>query len=138
MPEQLLRVRRRRGRAQRRHRVFDAVLRQRDDVHVSLDHDHLPGGADRLARLEQPVELAPLGEQRRFRRVQVLGLALVENAAAEADHATAAVVDRKHDAVAKTVVALAAVAGDDQPGGFHRLVRIVGGISASGCQSSAA
>src|SRR5437016_2986365 len=34
--------------------------------------------------------------------------------------------NREHDAVAKAIVALAAVADDDQAGGFQRLVPIVG------------
>ena len=63
----------------------------------------------RCAR-EEAVELAALREQRRLRRVQVFGLALAQHAPAEADHVAAAVVDREHDAVAKAVVALAAVA----------------------------
>ena len=96
-PEQLLHVHRRGRGAERRHRVLDAVLRQRDDVHVALDDDDAAGVADRVARQEQAVELAALREQRRFRRVQVLGLAVAEHAAAEADHAAAAVVDREHD-----------------------------------------
>src|SRR5207248_9871880 len=60
------------------------------------------------------------------RRVEVLGLALIEHPAAETDHVPAGVMNREHDAVAKAIVALAAVADDDQAGGFQRLVPIVG------------
>ncbi len=103
-------------------RVFDAVLRERDDVHVALDDDDRARVADRVAREKEPVELAALREQRRLRRIEVLGLAVAEHAAAEADHLAAAVVDREHDPVAEPVVALAAIAGDHEPGGFERRV----------------
>ena len=109
-PEQLLRVDRRRRRAERRHRVVDAVLRERHDVHVAFDDQHPAGVADRVARKIEAVELSSLREERRFRRVEVLWLAVVEHAAAEADHAAAGIVDREHHAVAKAVVALAALA----------------------------
>ena len=77
------------ARAERRHRVADAELRQRHHVHVALDHQHAAGGADRVARLHQAVELAALLEERRLGRVQVLRLALAQHAAAEADHRAA-------------------------------------------------
>jgi hypothetical protein len=61
------------------------VLRQRHHVHVALDDQRVALVAQRLAGLEQAVELAALAEHRRLRRVHVLGLAVVEHAAAEAD-----------------------------------------------------
>jgi len=90
------------------------MLRERDDVHVAFDDDDAARIANRIACEVQAVELATLGEDRRLGRVQVLGLAAVENAAAEADHVPAAVVDREHDPVAEAVVALAVVAGDHE------------------------
>ena len=125
-PEELLGVDRRRRGTQRRHGVFDTVLRKRHHVHVALD-DHDPAGsADCRTRLKQAIELAALGEQWRFRRVEVLGLALTEYPAAETHDVPAGVMDREHDAVAKSIVALAAVADDNQARGFQRLVLIVG------------
>jgi len=90
------------------------VLRQCDDVHVTLDDDHAIGIADRRARLEQAVQLAALREHRRLGRIEVLGLAAVEHAPAEADDAPAHVVDGEHDAIAEAVVALVAVAANHQ------------------------
>ena len=62
--------------------------------------------AQRAARLEQAIELAALDEDRRLGRVQVLRLAAVEHAAAEADDLALDRADRKHDAIAEAVVAL--------------------------------
>ena len=100
--------------AERRDRVLDAVLREGDDVHVAFDDDHLAGVADGVSREIEAVELASLGEDRRFRRIEVLGLAAADHPAAEPDHAAAAVMDREHDAIPEAVVALVAVAGDDE------------------------
>jgi hypothetical protein len=72
-PEQLLRVRVGRRGAERRDRVLDAVLRERDDVHVALDDDDALGVADRVPREPQPVELAPLAEQRRLGELRYFG-----------------------------------------------------------------
>ncbi len=124
--QQLLHVHRGGGGPERGHRVVDAVLGERDDVHVALDDDDAAGIADRVTREEEAVELAALREQRRLRRVQVLGLALPDHPAAEADDLPAGVVDRKHDPVAKPVVTLAAVAGDDEADGFQHPVVVLG------------
>jgi hypothetical protein len=113
--------------AERRDRVLEPGLGEGDDVHVALDDEGVAALADRRARFEEAVELAPLAEDRRLRRVQVFRLAAVEDAAAEADHRPLHRADRKHDAIAEAVVALLArvVArrrpaalvglGDDQP-----------------------
>ena len=84
--DQLLHVLGRARRAERRHRVLEAGLGQRDDVHVALDDERVAALADRGARLEQAVQLAALAEDRRLGRVEVFRLAAVEDAAAEADH----------------------------------------------------
>ena len=94
--------------AQRRHGVLDAVLSQRDDVHVTFDDEDFPRGANGRSCLEQPIQLATLGEHRRFRRIEVFGLPVVEDPAAEADDAAAGIVNREDDAMPKTVVALSA------------------------------
>ena len=47
--EQLLHVFGRAGRAQRGHGIAEAALRQRDDVHVALDHQHVAALPDRAA-----------------------------------------------------------------------------------------
>ncbi|MCW0450032.1 hypothetical protein NB706_002866 [Xanthomonas sacchari] len=114
-------VRRGRG-AQRRHRLGDAELEQRDHVHVALDHDQPLDLLVGLAHLPQAVQLAALVEQRGLRRVQVLGaVVLVEHAAAEGDDPAAAVEDREHHPVAELVVDVAAVVLGEQPGAVEQL-----------------
>src|SRR5690606_37895056 len=101
-------------RAERGHRVANAVLRERDDVHVAF-HDERPArGPDRFSRLHEAVDLAALLEERRLGRIEILRLALAEHPAAEADRRAAGIEDREDDAVAKAVVALAVVL-DDEP-----------------------
>ena len=92
------------------------MLRQRHHVHVAFDHNYALLGANGLLRLKQAVEFVAFFEQRRFGRVKVFRFALVQHAPAEADDIAAHIDDGEHDAVAKTVVALAAFAFDHQPG----------------------
>src|SRR5258708_14514473 len=58
--------------------------------------------------------------------MQIFWIALVDHASAEADDRTALVVDRKHDAVAETVVAPAFLAGNYQPGLSQRIRLVLG------------
>ena len=60
--------------------------------------------ADRAPRLVKAVELAPLLEERRLGRVQVLRLARADHAAAEPDHVAARIENREHHAVTEPVV----------------------------------
>src|SRR5207302_5539027 len=124
--EKLLRMGGCRRRAQGRHGEFHAVLRERDNVHIAFDHHDPACCANGRPRLEYPVELATLGKQGRFRGVEILRLPFVEDAPAEADHATAPVMDRKHDAVAKAVVAFPGVPCDLQACGLQYFSLIVG------------
>jgi hypothetical protein len=102
--EQAIEVFGRGRRAERRDRPGDAGLREADHVHVAF-HDQQPlDFPQRLPRLVEPVQLPALVEQRRLGRVQVLGLALVEDAAAERDRPAARVADREHHAIAEAVV----------------------------------
>ena len=116
----------RRRRAQRRHRVGDALLRQADHVHVALDHDDLAFLPDRLAGLPQAVQFLPLGEQRRLGRIQILGLALADDAAAKADQAAARIADGEHDPLAEAVVATSVFRLDHQPGLDQRRIVVIG------------
>ena len=74
--------------------------------------------ADRVPRFEEAVEEALLGEDRRFGRVQVLGLAGGrERPASESDRTAAVVLDDEEEPVAETVVrALALGARLEEPG----------------------
>ena len=115
-PEDALQVLGRRRGAERGDRVRDPGLVQAHDVHVALDHQQSLQAARRLPRLVEAVQLAALVEQLGLGRIQVLGLALVEHAPAEADRAAARVADREHEPVAETVVMTAFAAGDRSPG----------------------
>ena len=112
-----------RGRgAERGHRLRHAVLRQRDHVHVALDHDQAFEPGVRLFRLPQAVQFAALVEQRGFRRVEVFRRILgIDHASAERDDASASVVDREHQPVAELVVDVAAVLLRKQTGAFEQL-----------------
>ena len=105
-----------RGRSQRRDREIDAVARQRDNIHVTLDHDQVLDVPQRLPRFVQPVEFPALVKQYGLRRVQVFGLAIAESSAAESDRPAPRITDRKHDPVPETVVVLAIVLADDEAG----------------------
>jgi hypothetical protein len=79
-------------------------------VHVALDDQQPRRPPVGLERFVQAVELASLVEDRALRGVQVLGFAVAEHAAAEADHTPAAIPDREDHPVAEAVVAPAVVA----------------------------
>ncbi len=103
-------------RAERRDRIADAVLGQRDDVHVAFGDDGDIGFAQRLPGLRQAEQFAALFEERGFRRVEVFRLALVDDPSAESDDLALGIDDRDHQAVAEAVVAAAGLVFDDQSG----------------------
>ncbi len=117
---------RRGGRAQGRHCIFHAVLRQGHHVHVAFDHDHALLRADGFLRLEQAVEFVAFFEQRCFRRVEIFRFALVQHTPAEADDLAAHVDDGEHDAVTEAVVAFASLAFDHQAGLDEAGILVVG------------
>ena len=110
------------GGAERRHRVAEPGLIEGDDIGITLDHDDGAFGAGVFRRFRQAIKIAPFLEQRRFRRVQIFGLALAQDAPAEGDCAAAPVADRKHDAPAKPVIGRppASIGLDQKPGLDHR------------------
>ena len=117
----------RRG-AERRHRLGDPELEQRDHVHVALDHDQPRDLAVRLPHLVQREQLATLVEQRRFRGVQIFrAVGLAHHAATEGDDAAAPVLDREHQPIAELVVDTAALAGREHAGHVQRLEAAVAG-----------
>src|SRR5579883_73751 len=92
-----------------------------DRIHVAFDQDDAVLLAHALFRPVQIVEHVALLIYRRFRRVQVLGLIVGgQRASAEGDDAAAAVVDRKHQAVAEDLVGAAVVALAHQAGLFDQ------------------
>src|SRR4029078_7708973 len=92
---------RRRG-TERRDGVRDASLVKANDVHVAFNDEQASQGSGCLARFEQTVQLAALVEELGLRRVQVLRLALVQHASAEADRAAARILHREEDAIVVT------------------------------------
>ena len=117
------------GRAQCGHGIRKTQLGQRHHVHIAFGHQSKTLFAQRIAGFEQAVQLAPLAEYGRFRRVQVLGLVVPQHASAKTDAFALDVTDGKHDAVAKTVVALVLailVVPDHQPGFFQQAVGVIG------------
>ena len=111
-----------RGRgAQCRHRVGDAVLEQRDHVHVAFDHDQSFDFAVRLPHLPKPVQLATLVEQWSLRRVEIFGrIFRIQDPPAERDGAAAAIQDRKHHPVAEFVVDVAFIVLREQTDAFQQ------------------
>ena len=100
------------GGAQGGHGVGEAQLRERDHVHVALNHQRITLLTQAQARLEQAVQLFAFAEHRRLGRVQIFGLAFVEHASAKTNHFALHRADGKHDAVTEAVVALAVFLAD--------------------------
>ena len=124
--QQLAQVRGGGGSTQRGHGILAAVLMQHHHVHVALHHQYAATGTDALARLEETIELMPLGKQRPLGRVEVFGFTLSQHPPTEADDLAARVADGKHDALTETVVALAVFTSNHQPGPHGVLGGVVG------------
>jgi len=107
--------------AERGDRVLNPVLGQRHDVHIAFDHQNPRRTGAAPQNVVQPVQLATFMKNGGFRRIQVLGLALVDDSSAEAYAASAAVENRKNHAVPKSVVEAAVVPLHGEPG-FNQLL----------------
>src|SRR3546814_14230290 len=81
-----------------------AMLGQPHHVHIAFDHQNIAFAAYACASLPKPVQLVAFGKQIGFGRVQVFGLDLADNEAAEADNASTRITERKHEAFAKAGV----------------------------------
>ena len=86
--------------------IEDAVLKKHDHVHIPFYHEHEGDLTQFLVRLVETVKLPALVKQWCFRCVQILGFFFRQDAATKTDGTTADIPDRKHDAVAETVVNL--------------------------------
>jgi len=91
-------------RSQRGHRIFDAMLMQHNDVHITFHHQHATLVANRRARLRQAIELAPFFKNRRLGRIQIFGLTLAHHATAKTNYLIALIDDRKHHPIAKAII----------------------------------
>src|SRR3546814_16796815 len=87
-----------------------------DLVHIAFDHEHAAGLAGSGRGAIEIVERAALVEQRGFGRIQIFGLAVADDAAAESDHAAARVADRDHQAAAEAIIEFLALDPDPQAG----------------------
>ncbi len=92
------------------------MLSQRHHIHVPFHNQHPLPRTYGFLRLKQAIQLVTFFKQRRFRRIEIFGLAFVQHAPAKADDLSAHIDDGKHDPVAKPVVALVRFAADHQAG----------------------
>ena len=90
------------SRSQRCDRLDKAGLVHGNDVHVALTEDQviLLAAAGQI----QGVQIPPLVEDLRIRRIDVFGLAVAENSSAETDHPAPGILNGKHNAVPEPVV----------------------------------
>ena len=97
---------RRKRRPQGRDDITDAPVMSGYDIHIAFDQDSLALLINRFMGQVHGEEKASLIENRRFRRIEVLRLAVVEDAPAEAYYIAAEVNYREHHAVAEDIVNL--------------------------------
>ena len=106
------------GCAQRGDCIGKPKLGEGDYVHIAFGHQGVTEIAHGLAGFEQAVEFSALAEYGCLRRVQIFGCAVAQNTPTETYAFAFDIANRKHDAVAKTVVAffvfIAFLLGDDQ------------------------
>ena len=108
-------------RAKRGDDVLDARRRDGNRIHVALDDDREPRARDSAMGAIETEEQPPLVEDQRLGRVQILRLAVPQDAPAERHDAPACIADRNDHAVAKAVVmALAFPALRGQPALFQK------------------
>src|SRR2546423_10890329 len=74
-----------------RYRVVDAVLMQPDNVHVAFDDQQAFEVGTAAPGLVQSIQLTAFVKEHGFRRVEVLRLALVQDAAPKRNDPTAAI-----------------------------------------------
>ncbi|MNM19725.1 hypothetical protein D3C81_300430 [compost metagenome] len=119
------------GGAQGGHRIVDVVLTERHHIHVALHHQDPARILVCLLHLVEAKQLTPLVEDGGFRGVEVLGSAVPQHPATEADDPSPLVTDGKHDAIAEAIIAAwAAVAGDQHAAGDKQLLVIPAGAKA--------
>ena len=110
------------GGAERRHRVGEARLMERDHVHIAFDHDELALVEGGLARAGEVVDHRSLVEEPRLRRVQIFGLSLgIERAGAEGNDARLGIENGNGQPVAEAVIGGAPVVRLDEEAGLNEL-----------------
>ena len=91
-----------------------------DDIHISLDHEDQITLLNSLARPVETVQHPALRENRRLRRVEILGLTVADNTPTKADDPLLHIDDGEQEPSAKPVGERPGVVGrrKDQPGLF--------------------
>src|SRR5690606_32100130 len=95
-------------------------------VHITFDDQHAAFAADARAGLPQAIQLAALGKQGCFGRIQVFGLALADDPAAEPDELAPTIPNRKHHPFTKAAVTSPIFRLDDQAALDQHRIFIVG------------
>ena len=94
-----------------------------DDIHVAFDDHHLLLLANGAVGQVEAIDHVRFVKELRLRCVQIFGDAVVEHAAAEANHATLPVADREDQPPAEHIVGrIALLVPFDQPG-FQQQVK---------------
>jgi hypothetical protein len=102
------------GGPQRRDRVGESGLMERDAVEIALDDNDRIDLAGRPSRGVERVQKAALGINRRRRGVQIFWLLVAQRPAAKRDHLAGRRVRRNHHASAIHVIIAAVVSGFEQ------------------------
>src|SRR3546814_20998387 len=97
-----------------RHRLIEPRLCESDDIHITFDHDHAPSPSRRGGGAIEIIEVAPLVEKRRIRRVQIFGLTRAQYPPTKSNHAPSCIADRNHQSAAKPVIDFAFAIWIDQ------------------------
>ena len=109
-------------RPERCHGVREACLMHRNDIHVALAENQLPGA--RAAGDVVAVQIPALVEDSRFRTVEILRLCIAHHAAAESDHPILSVQNREDHSVAEAVIHPSPqLVQIHQPGQANQLIR---------------
>ena len=109
-------------RTERRNGCGKASRDHRDDVDIAFDHDQRRSVMRGLTRGGEVVEIVALVKQRGFRRVEIFrGDVFLQRTAAEGDDASAHIRDRKHHAIAKTIIGHGNIVAGDQEARFHHV-----------------
>ena len=113
---------RRKSSPQRRHSLRKARLMHGDHVHISFTEDHI--GLPAHTRQIQSVEVPALIEDPGLRRIQILGLSISHDSAAEADDTVMNIHNRKNNAVPELVIHAPLLIHLHQPGLLQYLVPV--------------
>ncbi|MNS94979.1 hypothetical protein D3C72_1292150 [compost metagenome] len=108
-------------RSQRRNRVVDVVLSQRDHVHIAFDHQQTPGFSVILLGFIKAIQLATFVENIGFRGVKVFRHAVTQHAPTKTNHPASLIADGEHHPFAEAVVASALIVCHQHTGINQRL-----------------